>query len=227
MLRDALGPALIGVYLHGSTTLGDYDPARSDIDVLAVCAAPLEAGNGARLGAALGRDALPCPADAGLELSLITVVAARDPSPAPAYELHGWNEHGRVLPGEGRGDPDLPRHFAVVRQTGLVIHGPPAADILRDVPLDEQIALVTDELDWTVGNASPSTQVLTACRAWALSVDGRFGSKRDAAEWALEQGAPALVAEVLADHQAARESHPDSEAVAAFVASVRTRLQHK
>ena len=227
MLRDALGPALIGVYLHGSATLGDYDSARSDIDILAVCAVPLEAGERTRLGAALGRDALPCPAEAGLEFSLITANAARDVAPAPAYELHGWNAHGRVLPGEGRGDPDLPRHFAVVRQTGLVIHGPPAAVILRDVPLDEQLALVTEELDWAVGNASPSTQVLTACRAWALSDDGRFRSKRDAAEWALERGAPALVAEVLADHLAARESHPDTEAVAAFAAAVRTRLRHK
>lgn len=227
MLRDALGPALIGVYLHGSAALGDYDPARSDIDILAVCAAPLGTEELARLGARLGRDALPCPADAGLEFSLITVAAARDPAAAPPFELHGWDEHGRVLPGEGRGDPDLPRHFAVVRQTGLVIHGPPATDILRDVPLDEQIALVTDELDWAVGNASRSTQVLTACRAWGLSVDGRYRSKRDGAEWAVERGAPALVAEVLADHRAARESHPDAGAVAAFVASVRTRLQHK
>jgi hypothetical protein len=87
--------------------------------------------------------------------------------------------------------------------------------------------LVADELDWTVGNASPSTQVLTACRAWALAVDGRFRSKRDAAEWALRHGAPPLVAEVLADHYAARESQPAPEAVAALVASVRTRLQHK
>jgi streptomycin 3"-adenylyltransferase len=227
VLRDALGPALIGVYLHGSAALGDYDPARSDIDILAVCAAPLERGERAHLGAALGRDALPCPAARGLELSLVTQAAARDPARAPAYELHGWDEGGRVRPGEGRGDPDLPLHFAVVRQIGLAVHGPPAADVLREVPRDEQIGLVGDELDWAVGNASPSTQVLTACRAWALSVEGRFRSKRAAAEWTLRHGAPTVVAEVLADHRAARESHPDAESVAAFVASVRTRLQHK
>jgi streptomycin 3"-adenylyltransferase len=227
VLRDALGSALIGVYLHGSAVFGDYDRARSDIDILAVCAAPLEANERTRLGTALGRDALPCPANAGLEFSLVTQDAARDPAPAPPFELHGWDEHGRVRPGEGRGDPDLPRHFAVVRQTGLVIHGQPAADVLRDVPLDEQLALAAGELDWAVGNASQSTRVLTACRAWALSVDGGYRSKRDGAEWALEHGAPAVVAEVLADHRAAKTSRPDPEAVAAFVASVRTRLQHK
>jgi hypothetical protein len=227
VLRDALGPALIGVYLHGSAALGDYDPARSDIDVLAVCAAPLDAGEGDRLGAALGRDSLPCPAGAGLEFSLVTQAAARDPARAPAYELHGWDRHGRVRHGAGRGDPDLPLHYAVVRRAGLVVCGPPPADILRDVPRDEQIRLAAGELDWAVANAGPATQVLTACRAWALSAEGRFRSKRAAAEWALGHGAPALVAEVLADHRAARESRPDAAAVARFVASVRTRLEHK
>src|SRR5262245_22674529 len=85
VLRDALGSALVGAYLHGSAALGDYDPARSDIDILAVCAAPLDPGARARLAGALSRDALPCPASAGLEFSLVTHAAARDPAPAPAF----------------------------------------------------------------------------------------------------------------------------------------------
>ena len=227
VLGEALGPALVGVYLHGSAAFGDYDPARSDVDILAVCAAPLTASERARLGARLGREAVPCPAPAGLEFSLVTQAAARDPARDPPYELHGWDEHGRMRSGDDRGDPDLPLHFAVVRQIGIAVWGPPAADVVRDVPPDERIALVADELDWAVAHASRSTQVLTACRAWALSVDGRFRSKRGAAEWALRHGAPQVVAEVLADHRAARESRPEPQAVAAFVASVRARVQHK
>jgi hypothetical protein len=98
---------------------------------------------------------------------------------------------------------------------------------VRAVPREEQIRLVGEELGWTVENAGQSTQVLTACRAWALHADGRFRSKRDAAEWALRRSAPPVVAEVLADHREARESSPDPRAVAAFVASVRARLAHK
>jgi hypothetical protein len=227
VLVDALGPLLIGVYLHGSAALGDYHPARSDIDILAVCAEPLGGGQRTRLGAELGRDTLPCPAGAGLEFSLVTRAAARDPARAPSYELHGWDEDGQVRPGGDRGDPDLPLHFAVVRQIGLAVWGPPPADVVRAVPREEQIRLVGEELGWTVENAGQSTQVLTACRAWALHADGRFRSKRDAAEWALRRSAPPVVAEVLADHREARESSPDPRAVAAFVASVRARLAHK
>jgi aminoglycoside adenylyltransferase-like protein/nucleotidyltransferase-like protein len=227
VLRDALGEALIGVYLHGSAALGDYHPARSDVDVLAVCAAPLGTDERARLGAGLGRDALPCPARAGLEFSLVTQAAARDPARAPSYELHGWDDDGQVRPGGDRGDPDLPLHFAVVRQTGLAVWGPPPDAVLRDVPPEERLRLVADELDWAAAHASASTQVLTACRAWALCADGRFRSKRDAAEWALRHAAPPVVAGVLADHRATRESSPKPQAVAAFVASVRARLHHK
>jgi aminoglycoside adenylyltransferase-like protein/nucleotidyltransferase-like protein len=227
VLREALGAALIGVYLHGSAVLGDYDPARSDVDILAVCAVTLPAGERARLGADLGREELPCPASAGLEFSLVTQAAARDAGRAPSYELHGWDEDGHVRPAGDRGDPDLPLHYAVVRQVGVAVCGPPAADVVRHVPREELLGLVGDELGWAVANASPSTQVLTACRAWALSADGRFRSKRDAAGWALRHGAPAVVAAVLADHRRAAESRPDPGAVAGFVASVRTRLQHK
>ncbi len=227
VLGEALGPALVGVYLHGSAAAGDYDPSRSDIDILAVCAGPLSAGERARLGAGLGRDALPCPADAGLEFSLVTRAAARDPTRAPAYELHGWDEHGRLRPGDDRGDPDLPLHFAVARQIGIAVVG-------RRWPTSCATSRETSRSGWSRTSSTgrsqtqaASTQVLTACRAWALSVDGLFRSKRAAAEWALGRGAPPVVAEVLADHRAARGSSPDPETVAEFVASVGARVQHK
>jgi streptomycin 3"-adenylyltransferase len=227
-LREALDTDLVGLYLHGSATLGDYDPARSDIDLLAVCAAPLTAPVGADIAARLGREALPCPAQAGLEFSLITRAAALDASPAPAYELHGWDAEGRLRADPGAGDPDLPRHFALVRDTGVAVAGPPPADVFRAVGRAELVTLAASELAWTAAHASPGTQVLTACRAWCLAEEGRFRSKRAAAEWAIAHGAPPmLVTEVLADHIAARPSRPDPAAVAAFTASVLKRIQHK
>src|SRR5215207_11511034 len=38
---DALGETVAGVILHGSLTLGDYLPGRSDVDLLAVAQDPL------------------------------------------------------------------------------------------------------------------------------------------------------------------------------------------
>ncbi len=227
VLQAALRGELAGLYLHGSATLGDYDPARSDIDLLAVCDTPIDASTRATLISALDATALPCPG-VGLEFSLVTRAAALDPSPAPAYELHGWDAHGRLHPDDGHGDPDLPRHYALVRAAGAAVFGPEPSALLRDMPAGELVALTAAEVEWAVTNAGASTQVLTACRAWRLATDGRVCSKRQAAEWALAHGAPHdVVAPVLAAHLAAVTPSVDPCAVAAFIASVQARLEHK
>lgn len=192
-----------------------------------MCAAPLAAATRRALATNLSAAVLPAPASGGLEFSLITRSAATDPGPAPAYELHGWDEHGRLHPDDGRGDPDLPLHFAVVRACGVVVLGPPPDVVFRDVPRAEYLERLIAELDWADANASQSYRVLGACRALRFAEEGRICSKRAAAEWALERGeASALVGAVLAHHLAATSpTGLDATAVAAFTADVRMRLQ--
>jgi hypothetical protein len=225
-LREHLGTGLVGLYLHGSAALGDYHPTRSDIDLLGVCTAPISERERVDIAARLSRDALPCPAGGGLEFSLITWLAARDPGPAPGYELHGWDEAGRLHADLGQGDPDLPLHFAVVRACGVAVLGPPPSEVFRTVPRSELLPRLSAELDWADANASPSYRVLAACRAWRLLDDDRICSKRAAAEWALDHGAPRdLVATVLDHHIAATApADVDPAAVCDLVAAVRARL---
>jgi Domain of unknown function (DUF4111) len=227
VLRAALRRDLIGLYLHGSAVLGDYDAGRSDIDLLAVCVARLGGATRDVVAAELAAGALPCPAAGGLEFSLITRSAAADPSTAPAYELHGWDADGRLRPDDGRGDPDLPLHFAVIRASGVVVLGPPPGEMFRGVSRNELLPRLVTELDWADANASPSYRVLGACRAWRMVADGRICSKRAAAEWAVARGdSPPIVATVLAHHIAAAPTADiDPVAVAAFIATVRGKLQ--
>src|SRR5438128_2201557 len=42
-LRRVLGDGLVGVYLHGSLAMGCFNPARSDLDLLVVIEASMEA----------------------------------------------------------------------------------------------------------------------------------------------------------------------------------------
>jgi Domain of unknown function (DUF4111) len=69
--------------------------------------------------------------------------------------------------------------------------------------------------------------VLGACRALRVLADGRIGSKRAAAEWAIARGdTPPPVASVLAHHIAATSpAGLDPATVAAFVATVRAQLR--
>src|SRR5512132_4369028 len=77
-----VGAALMVVYLHGSLALGAFDPGRSDIDTLAVCAEPLHRERRMVLGEALV--VIPTPPSGGdLEFSLVTEAAVRTRSAAP------------------------------------------------------------------------------------------------------------------------------------------------
>lgn len=58
-LEDALGSELLGAYATGSAALGAYVPGRSDPDVLAVIAEPLETDQRERV--LLPATTTPCP----------------------------------------------------------------------------------------------------------------------------------------------------------------------
>ena len=136
-LAGVLGPDLTGVYLHGSAVLGGFDARRSDVDILVVSEGAMTAGQQAAAAGALSEERLPCPA-AGLELSVVTLAAARHPVARPAFELHLTTEpeDRKVVDGHGHGgDPDLVLHFAVCRAAGRLLGpGRPADQVFAPVP---------------------------------------------------------------------------------------------
>jgi len=79
--RDALGDALLAPILHGSLTLGDFTPRRSDIDLLVVVGNPLSDDELAAL-----RDAVAAARDDAprrLDLRLVTRTTGAVPSRLP------------------------------------------------------------------------------------------------------------------------------------------------
>src|SRR5206468_2474771 len=72
ILDERLGDGVVGAYLHGSAVLGGWHPQLSDVDVLAVCAASVDAHTLHGLAGALSIRSLPCPVERGLEFGLVT-----------------------------------------------------------------------------------------------------------------------------------------------------------
>ncbi len=153
-LAGVLGPDLTGIYLHGSAVLGGFDARRSDVDILVVSEGAMTAGQQAAAAEALSEDRLPCPA-AGLELSVVTLAAARHPVARPAFELHLTTEpeDRKVVDGHGHGgDPDLVLHFAVCRAAGRLLGpGRPADQVFAPVPGELVRAQLAAELHWAIG----------------------------------------------------------------------------
>ena len=77
-LRRSLGDNLCGVYLRGSLALGDFVPATSDVDVLAVTEQPVSETEYAQLVALHAAvDTLPNPYANRLEIAYIDGAALR------------------------------------------------------------------------------------------------------------------------------------------------------
>ena len=185
-LTRVLGPALIGLYLHGSAAMGGWSAERSDVDLLGVVARPLDRRAKREISARLNHPSLVCPAAAGLELSLVTVAVAADPPRRPPFELHvntgpAAQTH---LGGPAAADPDLLLHFAVCRRAGVAVAGPDPVEVFAEPPRAWLLERAAAELRWAVRHGSFAYRVLNACRAWRYLEDDVLGSKLEGGRWA-------------------------------------------
>ena len=185
-LTSVVGPALVGVYLHGSAALGGWSAEHSDVDLLGVVARPLERRAKREISARLNHPSLTCPAPAGLELSLVTAAVAADPPRRPPFELHVTTGPSPQLHlgGPAATDPDLLLHFAVCRRAGVAIAGPGPVEVFAEPPRMWLLERAAAELRWAVRHGTFAYRVLTACRAWRYLEDDVLGSKVESGRWA-------------------------------------------
>ncbi|HKA69514.1 MAG TPA: aminoglycoside adenylyltransferase domain-containing protein [Actinomycetes bacterium] len=244
-LREYLGADLVGGYLHGSLAMGAFDPGRSDVDILAVCASPLAPERRAGLGAALA--AIPRPASGGdLEMSLVTEAAARTPSAAPEFEVHvSTHEEPSVVDGADRpGDEDLVIHFAMVRARGRILLGPEPAEVFTAPDRAALIRTFLGDMQWAREHgaagweghhrpvlASMAYRVLNAARSWRYLETGELGSKVEGAAWLERRDSDpdlhALLDAALAFQRGGTLDRPDEQAVNALVDRVETMLRRE
>ena len=212
---------VMGVYLHGSSVLGGWDPQRSDVDVLAVVAWPgvLEAQQ--ELGEALAAVG-PCPGT-GLEMSVITAETAASLADF-SFVVHVNTVEGKrvIVPGAGHaGDPDLLLHSAVCREHGVAVSGPPPDEVFGPVGRERILTAMGAEVSWGVENASAAYAVLNACRAARYAEDGTLCSKVEGGQWFLVRHPGHPIVTAALDPQAPQPTRDD---VASFVAEHSLRL---
>ncbi len=226
-LRGILGDDLIGLYLYGSLSLGDFDPVSSDVDFLAVTRAELSgetladlAALHARLHASgqpyadklegwyFSRAALRRPA--AVEMPQPTIGAdwpfgPQQPGPVWVIERHIVQEHGLVVWGPSPReliDPIVPEALRVATRA-----------LLRDF-----WARQLNDPDWLRTHDYQAFAILTMCRALHTLATGRVATKPVAAAWAqrtLEPPWPVLIARALTWRHDRREG--DMTAMLSFV----------
>jgi hypothetical protein len=216
-LEAQLGDELIAAWQIGSGALGDFDPARSDIDVQAVTTTRLARVALESVAAALST--VPCPVR-GLEF----VLYAREDLAGASFQLNlntgpGMEHH------EGY-DPAAEDRFwfvldlAIAREHAAPLCGPHPGTILPALARDMLVQAHRESLVWWRGY-DMSQAIIAACRAWAWAEDGRWLSKGDAAAWAAARlSDPTPIAKALARRADPDEPAPTATEVAAILERV-------
>jgi hypothetical protein len=184
-----LGVELLGVYAGGSFALQAYMPERSDLDVAAVCLAPLPSELKTEIAATLCHESLPCPAR-GLEFVLYPESNVRGTTAGAGFELN--LNTGRAMVFTFQTDAsEASSHWyvidrAILREHGRALFGPPAHELFAAIPRATLLRALSESVRWHSGDemARDDDAVLNACRAWRFAAEGVWSSKRDAGNWA-------------------------------------------
>jgi hypothetical protein len=191
-VQDVLGEKLVGLYLYGSATTGDFDAGVSDIDLLAAISTELADAEFEALRQM--HDDVVCKHigwDDRVEVQYV-------PTDGLASFRDRTSSIAVISPGEplNRKDAgsDWLMNWYLVREYGVTLIGPEPAAIIPPINRNEFVQAVRDYAVWQVQNSdrirgakSQSYAVLTGCRALYTVTHHEHVSKQEAALWACQE----------------------------------------
>ncbi|WP_246580699.1 aminoglycoside adenylyltransferase domain-containing protein [Deinococcus aestuarii] len=191
-IRHALGDRLVGLYLYGSLVAGDFDPERSDVDLLAVLSSEVGEEDVEELNRMHARLVEDFPAwNDRIEVDYLPLAALRTFRTEPGVMI-------RISPGEPLHLLNAGPHYLVnwylARQSGVTLFGPPPGEVIPEITRAEFVAGIRGHVGawpgWVTEMHHPGGQayaVLTLCRALYTTTHGEQLSKRRAGLWAQER----------------------------------------
>ena len=229
-LRRLLGDDLVGAWLIGSGALGGAVAESSDLDLVAVCAHAPSGDLIQQLVAALTEEAMTWPVR-GLEFVLYPRAVVTSASRSPQFALN-LNVGPRMPLHLSTNAAAEPAHWfvidlAILREHGLVLHGPPAHELVAPIPRRWLLDALGNGLAWHAANEPALHQsVLNAGRAWRFAAEGVWSSKDAAAGWVLARTEdPGLVQASLGIRHGDRSRTLDPARVNRFVRGVQARVE--
>ena len=195
-LTESLESNLIGLYLHGSLAMGCFNPACSDIDLLAVTRQGMLVETKRRVTELLLRNSgAPNPIEIS---SLREADLCHWEYPTP-YDLHygeDWREkyqhalasnEWQTWNDQAQKDADLAAHITVTLHRGICLYGKPIAEVFPPIPPEHYLASILDDFDWGYRRLGPFPVyfILNACRVYAYLREGRICSKDESGGWAV------------------------------------------
>jgi len=181
---------LVGVYLYGSLTAGDFDHESSDIDLLVATRTDISKAEFEALDAVHRDFAIANPEwDNRIEVAYLSVTAlqtfktetSRIAVISPGEPFH-MKDAGR----------DYLQNWYAVREIGKTLVGPLPTAVIAPITQDEFVHAVRVYVKWVGDKVGRSRKgqayaILTMCRALHVHRLGMQASKRQAALWAQKE----------------------------------------
>lgn len=194
-IQNVLGKKLLGLYLYGSATAGDFDPNISDIDLLAAVQTDITDKEFSELEKMHNDFVQKHP-------------EWRDRIEVAYLSLHGLqtfkNERSQIVvisPGEPLNIQDAGHdwliNWYVIQENGIALFGPNQSTLIPKISKDEYIEWVKkqtllwhyriNDFDEQTTGGSAAYAVYTMCRAMYAMRYGQQASKNDAIGWAKKE----------------------------------------
>ena len=186
---------LIGVYLHGSSAMGCFNPMKSDLDILFVVESAIT-----DIQKKMFMDVIIALNDnapaKGIEMSIVRSEYCKNFVYPTPFDLHfsnmhlNWyksnpNEYIEKMNGK---DPDLAAHFVITKTRGIVLYGKAINDVFGDIPseayLDSIKRDIADSQNEVIDNSIYI--ILNLCRVLAYVQDRLVLSKKEGGEWGIK-----------------------------------------
>lgn len=190
LVREIVGPDLLGTYLHGSAVFRPLAPA-SDLDVLAITRRSLDDPRRRALVEGLLDISGLTPTVRPVELTVVVQSEVRPWRFPPVgdflfgewlrdeLQMGGFPRPGRL--------PDLALVLTVALMGDHPLTGPPPAELLDPVPHADLVRASIGAIPELLAKLDDDTRnvLLTLARVWATLVTGEIKTKDVAADWAL------------------------------------------
>lgn len=205
--KEILRDNLVGIYLHGSSVMGCFNPQKSDIDLIIVVDRPMsDPVKREYMGMVVGYNALG-PAK-GIEMSVVLRAVCRPFVYPTPYELHFSAGHlewytedpdGYIRELNGT-DKDLAAHFTIINKRGRCLFGAPIEEVFAEVPPYEYMDSIWYDVEGAAEEITeyPMYLTLNLARVLAYREEGLILSKKEGGEWAMDR-LPAEFRPLIAD----------------------------
>ncbi|MFC3982454.1 nucleotidyltransferase [Streptosporangium jomthongense] len=196
---------LLAVWAHGSLAAGDYQPGRSDLDLVAVLSRPCSPEEKSGLTLMHERLGAAVPLAAKLHCGYVVTTELDDPARPHLAWAHEEVTHRPITPVTRR----------ELHEFGLVLYGPPPATLLPPVTDEELAGFVAwdlrefwrpllDRPDLWLRDIWVDAAMLTLARATVTLREGRLVTKHRALAVLREMGAPTRIVDDIERRRYAR-----------------------